>query len=66
MTKKKEPWCPHCRDIPLFGCVACPPSPSSLRGIQDRIKRWISDLEKEDEVYKSEQIAEMLKELRGY
>jgi hypothetical protein len=24
MTKKKEPWCPHCRDIPLYGCVACP------------------------------------------
>ncbi len=62
----EEPNCSNCLDIPLFGCVACPPSPSSLRGIRERIARWISDLEKEDEVYRSEQIAEMLVELRGY
>ena len=26
----KKPNCPHCQDIPVFGCVACPRKKSKL------------------------------------
>lgn len=37
MTKKKEPWCPHCKDIPLFGCVACPRAPTRADELQEKL-----------------------------
>ena len=60
MKKYKEPYCKYCKDIPLFGCVACP---SSVGLVRSRARKKISQLEDEDEVYRSEQVAEILKEL---